>query len=230
MGHIELAAPVTHIWYFKGVPSPPGLPAGPGAQGPRADHLLRGLRRHAHRRRPPSQGPARDRDGARGGEAARSRRRRDDDVKKRLNELEDRLKELEGEGAKGAQLSAAKREAQRDVERHHRGKRSARPSTSTRSLVGVQGPERQAAGGRRRRLPLAPRAVRRLLRRRHGRRGDQAPALGLRRRGRGRCLRDQIENGKGTRRLKAIKRLKVVSNFVDGTSQPRWAWCSTPSR
>ncbi len=22
MGHIELAAPVTHIWYFKGVPSP----------------------------------------------------------------------------------------------------------------------------------------------------------------------------------------------------------------
>jgi DNA-directed RNA polymerase subunit beta' len=21
MGHIELAAPVTHIWYFKGVPS-----------------------------------------------------------------------------------------------------------------------------------------------------------------------------------------------------------------
>ena len=24
MGHIELAAPVTHIWYFKGVPSPRG--------------------------------------------------------------------------------------------------------------------------------------------------------------------------------------------------------------
>src|SRR5438094_6498392 len=33
-------------------------------------------------------------------------------------------------------------------------------------------------------------------------------------------LRDQIENGKGTRRLKAIKRLKVVSNFVDGRSNP----------
>ena len=47
MGHIELAAPVTHIWYFKGVPSPPGLPAGPGAQGPRAHHLLRRLRHHA---------------------------------------------------------------------------------------------------------------------------------------------------------------------------------------
>ena len=45
--------------------------------------------------------------------------------------------------------------------------------------------------------------------------------LGLRRRGRGASRsRDQIENGKGTRRLKAIKRLKVVSNFVDGTLEP----------
>ncbi len=26
MGHIELAAPVTHIWYFKGVPSRLGYP------------------------------------------------------------------------------------------------------------------------------------------------------------------------------------------------------------
>ncbi|MDK2817627.1 MAG: DNA-directed polymerase subunit beta, partial [Moorella sp. (in: firmicutes)] len=25
MGHIELAAPVSHIWYFKGIPSPMGL-------------------------------------------------------------------------------------------------------------------------------------------------------------------------------------------------------------
>ena len=46
MGHIELAAPVTHIWYFKGVPSPAGLPARPGPQGPREDHLLRGLPDH----------------------------------------------------------------------------------------------------------------------------------------------------------------------------------------
>src|ERR671937_163345 len=33
-------------------------------------------------------------------------------------------------------------------------------------------------------------------------------------------LRDQIDNGKGTKRLKAIKRLKVASNFVDGRSNP----------
>ena len=33
-------------------------------------------------------------------------------------------------------------------------------------------------------------------------------------------LRDIIDNGKGTKRLKAIKRLKVVSNFIDGKSTP----------
>src|SRR5437762_1532370 len=42
---------------------------------------------------------------------------RDDEIRERLAELEERLRELEGEGAKGAQLSAARREAQRDVER-----------------------------------------------------------------------------------------------------------------
>ena len=36
----------------------------------------------------------------------------------------------------------------------------------------------------------------------------------------GDILRDIIENGKGTKRLKAIKRLKVVSNFVEGKSTP----------
>ena len=33
-------------------------------------------------------------------------------------------------------------------------------------------------------------------------------------------LREQIATGKGTRRLKAIKRLKVVSNFTEGRNSP----------
>ena len=54
MGHIELAAPVTHIWYFKGVPEPARLPARPGPEGPREGHLLRGVHDHLRRRgRPP---------------------------------------------------------------------------------------------------------------------------------------------------------------------------------
>ena len=50
MGHIELAAPVTHIWYFKGVPEPARLPARSGAEGPREGHLLRRLHDHEGRR------------------------------------------------------------------------------------------------------------------------------------------------------------------------------------
>ena len=67
MGHIELAAPVTHIWYFKGVPSRLGLSARPGAEGSREDHLLRGLRHHGRGRRDAAQRAvhARGRDGRR---------------------------------------------------------------------------------------------------------------------------------------------------------------------
>ena len=116
MGHIELAAPVTHIWYFKGVPSRLGYLLDIAPKDLEKDHLLRRVHHHADRHGAAPQGPARDREG-------RSRRRRTqieahrDDEIKRLSELEDRLRDLEGEGAKGAQLSAARREAQRDVDR-----------------------------------------------------------------------------------------------------------------
>ena len=45
MGHIELAAPVAHIWFLKSLPSRIGAAARHDAQGPRADPLLRVLRR-----------------------------------------------------------------------------------------------------------------------------------------------------------------------------------------
>ena len=54
MGHIELAAPVTHIWYFKGVPSRLGYLLDLAPEGPREDHLLRRLPRHRGRRRGPA--------------------------------------------------------------------------------------------------------------------------------------------------------------------------------
>ena len=58
MGHIELAAPVTHIWYFKGVPSRLGYLLDLAPEGPREGHLLRGLHDHQRRRRPASRRPA----------------------------------------------------------------------------------------------------------------------------------------------------------------------------
>ena len=71
MGHIQLAAPVTHIWYFKGVPSRLGLPARHRAEVAREGHLLRRALDHVGRHRAPAQGPA----VARGRDARRDRRR-----------------------------------------------------------------------------------------------------------------------------------------------------------
>ena len=50
MGHIDLAAPVSHIWFFKGVPSPDRLPDRHGSQGAREGPLLRRLGDHLGRR------------------------------------------------------------------------------------------------------------------------------------------------------------------------------------
>ena len=118
MGHIELAAPVTHIWYFKGVPSRLGYLLDLAPKDLEriiyfAAYVVTRIdeeRRHKDFPGISTEIEAEKRD---------LEAERDEDVKKRLAELEDRLKELEGEGAKGAQLTAAKREAQRDVEKIH---------------------------------------------------------------------------------------------------------------
>jgi DNA-directed RNA polymerase subunit beta' len=44
MGHINLAAPVVHIWFFKAMPSRLGTLLGMKTSLPREGHLLPGLR------------------------------------------------------------------------------------------------------------------------------------------------------------------------------------------
>jgi DNA-directed RNA polymerase subunit beta' len=218
MGHIELAAPVTHIWYFKGVPSRLGYLLDLAPKDLEriiyfAAYVITRIDVDRRHKELPEIEVGLDE------EKREIDIDRDDHVKRRLNELEDRLKELEGEGAKGAQLSAAKREAQRDIERlTEQAKRetdhldevlSAFKSLNVKQLVADDAVYRSLRerfgdyfeGG------MGAEAIKRLL-------SDydvEAESL---------VLRDQIDNGKGTRRLKAIKRLKVVSNFVDGRSNP----------
>ena len=116
MGHIELAAPVTHIWYFKGVPSRLGYLLDLAPKDLEkviyfAAYIITKVdvdRRHKDMP---------DIEGDLEAEKHQIEQQRDQTVAKRLSELEDRLRDMEGEGAKGAQLSAARREAQRDVDR-----------------------------------------------------------------------------------------------------------------
>ncbi|HEX6844752.1 MAG TPA: DNA-directed RNA polymerase subunit beta' [Actinomycetota bacterium] len=218
MGHIELAAPVTHIWYFKGVPSRLGYLLDLAPKDLEriiyfaAYVITRIDDERRHKALPEIEAEMAD-------EKKQIEAERDDDVKKRLNELEDRLKELEAEGAKGAQLSAAKREAQRDVERIH--EMAARDAQHLDDVL-------TAFKGLRVKLLVADDNVYRSLRERFGDFFDGGMGAEAIKRllqdfdveAEAENLRDQIENGKGTRRLKAIKRLKVVSNFAEGRSTP----------
>ena len=218
MGHIELAAPVTHIWYFKGVPSRLGYLLDLAPKDLEriiyfaAYVVTRVDEERRHHDLPEIEKEIED-------EKREIEARRDEDISKRLRELEDRLRELESEGAKGAQLTAARREAQRDVERiNEAAERETEhlddvlysfKSLSIKQLVADDVVYRSLRerfgdyfdGG------MGAEAIKRLL-------------LDLDLEAEAEFLRDQIKNGKGTQRQKAIKRLKVVSNFIDGRSTP----------
>jgi DNA-directed RNA polymerase subunit beta' len=144
---------------------------------------------------------------------------RDQTISKRLSELEDRLRDLEGEGAKGAQLSAARREAQRDVEKITEATRqetqhlddvlSAFKNLSVKQLVADDAVYRSLRerfgdyfeGG------MGAEAIKRLL-------------IDLDLEAESEFLKGQIHTAKGTRRQKAIKRLKVVNNFLGTKNSP----------
>jgi DNA-directed RNA polymerase subunit beta' len=144
---------------------------------------------------------------------------RDQTISKRLSELEDRLRDMEGEGAKGAQLSAARREAQRDVERITESARqetqhlddvlSAFKNLSVKQLVADDSVYRSLRerfgdyfeGG------MGAEAIKRLL-------------MDLDLEAESEFLKEQIRTAKGTRRQKAIKRLKVVTNFLGTKNSP----------
>jgi DNA-directed RNA polymerase subunit beta' len=218
MGHIELAAPVTHIWYFKGVPSRLGYLLDIAPKDLEriiyfAAYVVTRVdadRRHKDLPEIETQIEEEKRD---------LEIERDDDIKARLNELEERLRELESEKAKSAQLSAARREAQREIERITEA-----AARETQHLDDVLSAFKALAV----KQLVADDAVYRSLRERFGDYFDGgmgAEAIkrllsDLKLEEEAESLRDQIENGKGTRRLKAIKRLKVVQNFVDGKNSP----------
>src|SRR5712691_5667492 len=218
MGHIELAAPVTHIWYFKGVPSRLGYLLDLAPKDLEkviyfAAYIITRVdvdRRHKDMPEIEADLEA---------EKKQIDGQRDQTIAKRLAELEDRLRDMEGEGAKGAQLSAARREAQRDVERITDASRG-----ETQHLDDVL----SAFKNLQVKQLVADDAVYRSLRERFGdyfEGGMGAEAIkrlliDLELEEEAAFLREQIRTAKGTRRQKAIKRLKVVSHFIGTKNSP----------
>jgi DNA-directed RNA polymerase subunit beta' len=218
MGHIELAAPVTHIWYFKGVPSRLGyLLDIPPKDLEKVIYFAAYIITRIDDDRRHKDLPGIEKEFA--NDRAEVEARRDKQIQERLNELESRLKELEKEGAKGAQLTAARKEAQREIDKMTEAARketdhldevlAAFKGLSVKQLVADDIVYRTLRdrfddyfeGG------MGAEAIKRLL-----------ADLDLEEEAE--SLRETIKTAKGTRRQKAIKRLKVVTNFFGTKNSP----------
>jgi DNA-directed RNA polymerase subunit beta' len=218
MGHIDLAAHVTHIWYFKGVPSRLGylLDIAP-KDLEKVIYFAAYIITRVDEDRRHKDLPRIEKEFAE--ERSEIEGRRDEQIQSRLNELEGRLKELEEEGAKKAQLTAAHKEAQREIDKLTEAARR-----DTEHLDEVL----SAFKGLSVKQLVADDAVYRSLRERfedYFRGGMGAEAIkdlldDLDLEKEAEELRETIRTAKGTRRQKAIKRLKVASNFIGTKNSP----------
>ncbi|CAN5705873.1 DNA-directed RNA polymerase subunit beta' [soil metagenome] len=227
MGHIELAAPVTHIWYFKGVPSRLGylLDIAP-KELEKVIYFAASIVTHVDEAKRHKDLPKLEEQVQR--EAVRIESERDQRVDEILGETERRLEEMEGRKARSSEKTAAKNQAerqQRDV-RDRADKRiklmravfeelrDLHPKKIINDVVydgeRFQGEEIWRGlrdqyedyfrGG------MGAESIKDLL-----------SSLDLK--AEEEFLRDQIKTAKGQKRQRAIKRLKVVAPFTDANKK-----------
>ena len=218
MGHIELAAPVTHIWYFKGVPSRLGYLLDLAPKDLEkviyfAAYMITSVDEVARHRDLPSLQANID------VEKKDIADRRDSDVETRAQRLEADIAELEAEGAK----SDARRKVRESAERE---------MNQIRRRADAEIERIDAVWDRFSKLEVADLEGDELLYRElrdrfglyfEGSMGaaaiqkrlesfDLVAEAGL--------LREIIATGKGQKKTRALKRLKVVSAFLTTTNSP----------
>ncbi|WP_293698778.1 DNA-directed RNA polymerase subunit beta' [uncultured Agrococcus sp.] len=218
MGHIELAAPVTHIWYFKGVPSRLGylLDMAPkdlekviyfaaymvidvDEEGRHED--LPGLEQEIRL------------------EIAETQKRADADIAARMKEAEELLAQLEADGAKADAIKKARTEAEKDEAAIRKA-----GEEQIRLLERVFDEFRNLQVGDLK----AEDAVYHELEDRFGDYFEgYMGAEAIKRRlenfdlqAAADELHTQIAEGKGQRKIRAIKRLKVVNSFLQTGNRP----------
>ncbi|WP_108248893.1 DNA-directed RNA polymerase subunit beta' [Planctomonas deserti] len=218
MGHIELAAPVTHIWYFKGVPSRLGylLDMAPkdlekviyfaaymvisvDEEGRHAD--MPGLENELRL------------------EIKNLEDQRDSRIADRLSKLESDLAALEAEGAKSDQKRRVKDGAEKEMSQTRKAfdediTRLERVWEDFRNLkVGDLKPEDAVFHELQDRFGIyfdaymGAEAIQKRLEA-----FDLATESDV--------LHDQIANGKGQKKIRAIKRLRVVNSFLQTGNSP----------
>ncbi|MDO8733035.1 MAG: DNA-directed RNA polymerase subunit beta' [Actinomycetota bacterium] len=218
MGHIELAAPVTHIWYFKGVPSRLGYLLDLAPKDLEkviyfAAYMITWVDIDGRHEALPSL------ENQLGVEKKQIANRRDSDIDTRAKKLESDLAELEAEGAKAdvrrkvresgeREMAAVRRRADTEIERLDRIFDRFR----TLKVQDLEGDE----------------MLFREMRDRYGRWFDGSMgAAAIQKRletfdldAENTILRDIVVNGKGQKKTRALKRLKVVNAFLTTTNSP----------
>jgi DNA-directed RNA polymerase subunit beta' len=218
MGHIELAAPVTHIWYFKGVPSRLGYLLDLAPKDLEkviyfAAYMITSVDDEERHRDLPSL------EAKIGVERKQVESRRDSDVETRQKRLEDDIASLEAEGAK----SDAKRKVRESAEREMNQIRKRADAEVERidnvwdrfknlKVQDLEGDE----------------ILYREMRDRFGMyfQGGMGAAALQRRlesfdlEAEAESLREIIRTGKGQKKTRALKRLKVVSAFLNTRNSP----------
>ncbi len=218
MGHIELAAPVTHIWYFKGVPSRLGYLLDLAPKDLEkviyfAAYMITSVDEEERHRDLSSL------EANINVEKGNVQKRRDADLDTRAKKLEGDLAVLEAEGAKSdvrrktresaeRELASIRRRADQEVDRLER----VWDRFKNLKVQDLEGDE----------------MLYREMRDRFGRyfEGGMGAAAIQRRletfdlEAEAETLRDVVRNGKGQKKTRALKRLKVVSAFLTTRNSP----------
>ena len=218
MGHIELAAPVTHIWYFKGVPSRLGYLLDLAPKDLEkiiyfAAYLITKVNHDDRHRDLPSL------EAEMSAEKSTMEKKRDSDIDARAKKLETDLAALEAEGAK----SDVRRKVREGGEREMRQLRD-RAQRELDRLDEVMDTFRKLDV----KQLISDEMLYRELRDRFGEYfegGMGAESLQTLLRNfdlaaEADSLRETIRSGKGQRKIRALKRLKVVASFLATTNSP----------
>ncbi len=218
MGHIELAAPVTHIWYFKGVPSRLGYLLDLAPKDLEkviyfAAYMITSVdTEQRHKDLPSLEAQIQV-------EKKEFENRRDAEIEARAQKLETDLAELEAEGAKGDVRRKVRESAEREM-------------NNIRKRADAQIERLDQVWDRFKNLKVqdleGDEILYREMRDRFGlyfEGGMGAQAIQKRLEtfdldAESELLREIIATGKGQRKTRALKRLKVVSAFQTTTNAP----------
>lgn len=218
MGHIELAAPVTHIWYFKGVPSRLGylldiVPKDLEKVIYFAAYMVTAVDEEARHRDLSSLEAKVE------AERQQIKKRAEADIEARLQKLEEDLAKLEADGAKADTKRKVQDNGNREVEaRRNRLERDLDRLDAvwqrfrTLKVQDLEGDEilyreMKARFGRYFEGYMGAEAIKKRL-----------ETFDLK--SEAEALQEIIKTGRGQRKIRALKRLKVISAFLNTNISP----------